>query len=72
MPPAAAQPDLSNAVWRASSYSNGQGGDCLQIADQVPGPIPIRDSKNPTGPALFFPAPAWSGFLTALATGGLT
>jgi hypothetical protein len=63
MPAAAHRPDLSNAVWRASSYSNAQGGECLQLADTLPA---VRDSKNPTGPALLFPARAWSGFLAAL------
>ncbi|MPY62781.1 DUF397 domain-containing protein, partial [Streptomyces spongiae] len=28
--------------------------------------IPVRDSKNPTGPALLFPAPAWQAFVTSL------
>jgi hypothetical protein len=63
--------DLRAAAWRASSYSNAQGGECLQIADNIPTSLPIRDSKTPTGPVLAFPAPTWTGFLTALKSGDL-
>ncbi|WP_369213662.1 DUF397 domain-containing protein [Streptomyces flavofungini] len=92
------QYDLSNASWRASSYSNGQGGDCVEIAhdfpgaarwrkssysngeggncvevaDGVPGVVPVRDSKDPQGPALIFGGTAWQAFVTGVqeATGG--
>ncbi|MEV6330643.1 DUF397 domain-containing protein [Streptomyces sp. NPDC051909] len=64
--------DLSNVTWRKSSYSNPDGGECLEVAD--PGTatlplIPVRDSKNPTGPALLFPAAAWSTFIDEVKTG---
>lgn len=39
--------DLTNARWRKSSYSNGEGGDCVEVADGVPGVIPVHDSKVP-------------------------
>ena len=42
--------DLKGAAWRKSSYSGGGGGECIEIADNVPGVIPVRDSKNPEGP----------------------
>ncbi|MGW6911884.1 DUF397 domain-containing protein [Streptomyces sp. NPDC054940] len=60
--------ELSNARWRKSSYSAGDGGeDCVEIADGVPGIIPVRDSKLASdGPVLLIPAPTWSGFLTSL------
>lgn len=41
-------PDLSNAVWRKSTRSGGNGGACVELANLGA----IRDSKNPTGPAL--------------------
>jgi hypothetical protein len=66
--PAAFRASLIDATWRASSYSNAQGGDCVEIADTIPA---IRDSKNPTGPALLFPTPAWIGFVSALNSGDL-
>ncbi|MDT3396099.1 DUF397 domain-containing protein [Streptomyces sp. B1866] len=55
--------------WRKSSYSNGQGAECVEVADGYPGAVPIRDSKNPDGPALVFPTPAWSSFVTAVQSG---
>ncbi|MEV0093292.1 DUF397 domain-containing protein [Streptomyces sp. NPDC050738] len=58
-----APPDLSAAVWRKSSRSNTQGGDCVEVADGHPTLIPVRDSKRPQGPALLIPAVAWSAFL---------
>lgn len=61
------RPDLSAAAWRKSSYSNQEGGDCVQVADGFPGVVPVRDSKNPTGPALVVPAAAWSAFIEAVA-----
>ncbi|MGW3042802.1 DUF397 domain-containing protein [Kitasatospora sp. NPDC001159] len=55
-------------VWRKSSYS-GQGGDCVEVADGVIGLVPVRDSKDPGGPALLFPADAWSSFLAGVKSG---
>ncbi|MFI0989853.1 DUF397 domain-containing protein [Streptomyces exfoliatus] len=59
--------DLTNAHWFKSSYSNGQGGDCVEVSYDVPGVVPVRDSKNPTGPALIVPAAAWSAFVAGIA-----
>ncbi|MFI8389837.1 DUF397 domain-containing protein [Streptomyces sp. NPDC085540] len=55
--------DLSNAEWRKSSYSNGQGGDCVEVADQFPGTVPVRDSKVPAGPVILVGDAAWSAFV---------
>lgn len=63
--------DLNNAAWRKSSYSGAQGGECLEVADGVPGLIPVRDSKDPEGPVLLFPAADWAAFVTAIKSGGL-
>ncbi|MCT2594662.1 DUF397 domain-containing protein [Streptomyces sp. N2-109] len=62
----ASEPRLSGATWRKSSYSDSQGGNCLEVADGVTGLVPVRDSKRVDGPALVFRAPAWSAFVTAL------
>lgn len=59
-------PDLSTAVWRTSSYSNTQGGECVEVADGIPGIVPLRDSKNPESPALIFEAAAWTSFVQAV------
>jgi hypothetical protein len=55
--------DPSNPQWRKSSYSNGAGGDCVEVADGHPALIPVRDSKRPHGPALLIPTAAWAAFL---------
>ncbi|SEC86488.1 DUF397 domain-containing protein [Streptomyces melanosporofaciens] len=58
--------DISAAVWRKSSYSNGDGGDCVEVADNLPGLVPVRDSKCPDGPALIFAARSWATFVASL------
>ncbi|MEU6302029.1 DUF397 domain-containing protein [Streptomyces chartreusis] len=59
--------DLSNVRWRKSTYSNGDGGNCVEVADGVPGVIPVRDSKLASdSPVLLVPAHAWGRFLTCL------
>ncbi|MEV0845891.1 DUF397 domain-containing protein [Streptomyces sp. NPDC049954] len=60
-------PVLSAARWRKSTYSNGEGAECLEVADPPVGPVPVRDSKNPTGPVLLFQGPAWSQFIESMA-----
>jgi hypothetical protein len=60
--------DLTGATWRKSTYSGGQGGDCVEVADGLP-VIPVRDSKDPEGPALIFPPAAWTAFITAVKAG---
>ncbi|WP_327681839.1 DUF397 domain-containing protein [Kitasatospora sp. NBC_00458] len=61
-------PDLSHAAWFKSSYSTN-GGECVEVSASFPGAVPVRDSKDPQGPALVFPADAWHSFVTALQDG---
>ncbi|MGX1131500.1 hypothetical protein RKD49_003690 [Streptomyces glaucescens] len=58
--------DLDTATWHKSSYSGGSGGDCLEVAAGHVDVIPVRDSKNPTGPKLVFRASAWTAFVGGL------
>ncbi|MFF0446953.1 DUF397 domain-containing protein [Streptomyces sp. NPDC004609] len=53
---------LALGGWRKSSYSGSDQGSCVEVADGYEG-VPVRDSKVPQGPALVFPAPAWSAFV---------
>ncbi|MEU1086631.1 DUF397 domain-containing protein [Streptomyces sp. NPDC005892] len=55
--------DLSEAMWRKSTFSDGGDTNCVEVCDNVPGLVPVRDSKDPTGPALAITAPAWTAFL---------
>ncbi|CAM5584906.1 DUF397 domain-containing protein [Streptomyces abikoensis] len=61
---------MNSAIWRKSNYS-GQGGNCLEMADvAAAGAIPIRDSKEPYGPALVFSTRAWAAFVSYLKGAG--
>ncbi|GAA1400214.1 hypothetical protein GCM10009639_40940 [Kitasatospora putterlickiae] len=52
-------------TWIKSSYSNN-GGNCVEVSASFPGTVPVRDSKDPDGPTLLFPASAWRSFLAAI------
>ncbi|MET8630947.1 DUF397 domain-containing protein [Kitasatospora sp. NPDC004669] len=60
--------DLAHAAWRKSTYS-AQEGQCVEVADGFSGQMPVRDSKDPEGPALIFPAEAWHSFVSAVRAG---
>ncbi len=55
--------DLSLAVWRKSSRSNGNGGACVEVARDLPGVVAVRDSKDPCGPVLTFSLDGWRAFV---------
>ncbi|MFD5218161.1 DUF397 domain-containing protein [Streptomyces tendae] len=55
--------DLTDARWTKSSYSNGEGGDCLEVAQNFPGVIPVRDSKVADGPVIVIGSAAWTEFV---------
>lgn len=59
---------LARAQWRKSSHS-GTSGTCLEVADLHNGHHALRDSKNPTGPALIITPTQWSTFTTAVRVG---
>ncbi|GAB2711767.1 DUF397 domain-containing protein [Kitasatospora kifunensis] len=60
--------DLAGATWRTSSYS-GSGGDCIEVAPNIPDVVPVRDSKDPEGGALVVPAASWSAFVAGVQAG---
>ncbi|MER5453728.1 DUF397 domain-containing protein [Micromonospora sp. NPDC002389] len=59
--------DLSSARWRKATRSGTSGGNCVEVADNLPGVVGVRDSKDPTGPALTFGPAAWRTFINQLA-----
>ncbi len=58
--------DLSRAQWHKSTYSNGNGGNCVEVAANLPGIVAVRDSKNPDGPVLTVSRDEWASFITRL------
>ena len=65
-------PSILASAWLKSSYSGTNGGDCIEWAPThvtATGGVPVRDSKDPYGPALAFSPAAWSAFITAVKSG---
>lgn len=60
--------DIADAFWRKSSYSSGNG-QCIETAF-LGEAVATRDSKDPDGPALVFPADAWRAFVAGVRAGG--
>ncbi|OIK04029.1 DUF397 domain-containing protein [Streptomyces monashensis] len=57
--------DLSTTIWIKSSYSAG-GNNCLEVTTAHRTLVPVRDSKAPHGPKLFFSSAAWAAFTSSL------
>ncbi|GIJ79539.1 protein of unknown function [Micromonospora phaseoli] len=53
--------DLTGATWRKSTRSGTS--ECVEVADNLPGVVGVRNSKDATGPALAFAPPAWRSFV---------
>ncbi len=61
--------NLSATHWRKASYSGGSGGNCIEVAPGLPGVVPVRDSKDPNGPALLFSPDAFAAFVSSIKSG---
>ncbi|OKJ15885.1 DUF397 domain-containing protein [Kitasatospora sp. CB01950] len=55
--------------WRKSSYSGGNGGECVEVAAPDAATTAVRDSKDPAGPRLRFSNDTWASFAAAAAAG---
>ena len=64
-------PDLSHTEWVKSSYSEGNGGQCIEWAPAraASGVVPVRDSKDPIGPVLDFPVSSFASFVAGVKAG---
>ncbi|WP_433713445.1 DUF397 domain-containing protein [Nocardia sp. CA-084685] len=60
--------NLTGAQWFKSSRS-GPANDCVEVAWLESGHVGVRDSKNPTAPALIFTPSEWDTFTSALQAG---
>ena len=61
--------DLAKARWHKSSYSNGNGGACVEVAGNLRDVVAVRDSKDQEGPVLVVTSDEWEAF-TAGVRGG--
>ncbi|MEV1239910.1 DUF397 domain-containing protein [Nonomuraea sp. NPDC049750] len=61
--------ELDTATWRKSTRSGPDGGNCVEVAELSGGRRGVRDSKNPSGPALIFTPGEWSAFISGVKDG---
>jgi hypothetical protein len=57
--------DLTRAQWSKSSHSSANGA-CVEVAQNLPGVVAVRDSKDPEGPKLLISPADWQIFLGRL------
>ncbi|KAB1941487.1 DUF397 domain-containing protein [Micromonospora sp. ALFpr18c] len=55
--------DVTGAQWRKSTKSGNNGGNCLEVADNLPGVVLVRDTKDRDGGTLSFGSAQWQGFV---------
>ncbi|MFT2018878.1 DUF397 domain-containing protein [Streptomyces sp. 796.1] len=60
--------NVGSLTWRKSSYSGGEQGQCVEVAETASA-VHVRDSKNPDGPVLLFPAGSFTGFVSGIKNG---
>ncbi|WP_431935148.1 DUF397 domain-containing protein [Micromonospora sp. RP3T] len=56
--------DLSNAIWKKSTRSGTSGGDCVEVAANLPGVVLVRDTKDRDGGTLHVTPSSWRSFIT--------
>lgn len=61
--------DLSSAIWRKSTRSGDNGGDCVEVAVNLPGIVAVRDSKDPGGSVFIFTPNEWRAFIGGVRDG---
>jgi len=61
--------ELTGVVWRKSSRSGNNGGQCVEVAFLNDHRVALRDSKNPSGPALVFTPGEFDAFIGGVADG---
>jgi Domain of unknown function (DUF397) len=61
--------DLTRAEWRKSSRSGDNGGNCVEVARNLPSAVAVRDSKDPHGPVLAVEPAGWRDFIADVKAG---
>ncbi|WP_422772576.1 DUF397 domain-containing protein [Plantactinospora sp. WMMC1484] len=49
--------------WRKSTRSSSNQGACVEVADNLPGRVLVRDSKDRDGGTLSFGPAGWQAFV---------
>jgi len=55
--------DLTGARWRKSRYSGSNGGNCVEVATNLPEIVAVRDTKDPDDTILIFTSDDWDALL---------
>ena len=55
--------DVTGVRWRKSTRSSDNGGNCVEVADNLPGVVLVRDTKDRDGGTLTFDASEWRAFV---------
>ncbi|MGC4769803.1 DUF397 domain-containing protein [Micromonospora sp. DT44] len=55
--------DVTGARWRKSTRSSSNGGACVEVADNLPGVVLVRDTKDRDAGTLTFEPAAWASFV---------
>ncbi|GAB3818576.1 DUF397 domain-containing protein [Micromonospora zhanjiangensis] len=63
--------DLTGIRWHKSTRSNSTGGNCVEVGDNLPGVVAVRDTKDRDGGTLLFAPAAWAAFTAATRAGRL-
>ena len=61
--------DLTGADWHKSSFSGGNGGDCVEVAVNLSGVVAVRDTKDRGGATLVFTDAEWRAFVAGVRDG---
>jgi hypothetical protein len=61
--------DLTGAKWHKSTRSGGNGGNCVEVADNLPGIVAVRDTKDRDGGTLIFTHAEWAAFVGGVRDG---
>ncbi|MET8362429.1 DUF397 domain-containing protein [Micromonospora sp. NPDC049580] len=54
---------MTGARWRKSTRSSSNGGACVEVADNLPGVVLVRDTKDRAGGTLAFRPVVWASFV---------
>jgi hypothetical protein len=60
---------MEDLKWFKSTRSGSNGGGCVEVARLPDGGRAVRDSKDPTGPVLWFTTTEWEAFLGGVRDG---